>query len=138
VGPVARRESRIPQAAGIALVAALAALCWFGWLGWDVEYQIDPATGIASGPYEAWQVAGAVICLALVVVAGTILTRPLLAAATTAAAFTVSWALTQAPRDESGLWLVGALLVLLGVTVGASLLAFATGAVARRFRRHRT
>lgn len=117
------------------VLAVLAATCWFAWLAWDTTYQADPATGEASGPYEAWQVLGCVLSLAVVVVGGTAVLGAPLTVVVTTLAFTVAWSLT-ASADETGLWLVGALLVLLGTAVGASVVAAATAAVlhARRAR----
>ena len=46
------------QVLGGLTVAVLSAGSWLAWMGWDDEYQIDPRTQVASGPYEAWQVVG--------------------------------------------------------------------------------
>jgi len=127
--------SRAGTVGRIALVAVLTAGCWFGWLGWDVEYQTDPLSGVASGPYEAWQVAGALLCLVMVVIGATVLLGPVAAVATTAATFAISWSITQATRDVTGMWLVGAILVLFGVAAGATVVAVATTAVAKNRRR---
>lgn len=116
-----------------ALVAVLAAACWFGWLAWDTTYQVDPLTGAASGPYEAWQVAGCGVCLAAVVAWGTVLLGARATVVLTTLAFTVAWSVT-ASSDETGLWGVGAVLVLLGVALGGSVVAGVTAVVLRRRR----
>ncbi|WNB86533.1 hypothetical protein [Cellulomonas sp. ATA003] len=113
-------------------LAALAAGCWFAWLGWDDTYQVDPATGVASGPYETWQVVGAVVTLAVVAGVGARWAgaRPTVVGVT--AGFTVAWSVTAASADDTGLWLVGALLVLVGVALLSGLVALATGVSRRR------
>ena len=118
--------------AGHLWVALLAAACWFAWMGWDTQYQTDPATGDVTGPYEAWQVVGCVVCLAVVTVLAARVLGGWRAAVTVALAFTAAWSITQASADESGLWLVGAALVLVGTAAGAGLVALVTVAVRRR------
>ncbi|MCC2336423.1 hypothetical protein [Cellulomonas wangsupingiae] len=115
-------------AARYALVAVLTAACWLAWLGWDTQYRTDPVTGDVTGPYEAWQVVGCVVSLLAVTVLAVRALGGLRAVATVAVTFTAAWVATQAPRDESGLWLVGALLVLLGTAAGAGVVALVAGA----------
>ncbi|SFJ68834.1 hypothetical protein [Cellulomonas sp. KH9] len=119
-------------AARYAFVAVLTAACWFAWLGWDTQYRTDPVTGDVTGPYEAWQVVGCVVSLVAVTVLAVRALGGRRAVAAVAVTFTAAWVATQAPRDDSGLWLVGALLVLLGTTVGAGLVALVAGAGRRR------
>jgi hypothetical protein len=102
--------------------AAATVLNWLGWLGWDTRRDVQP-DGSTTGPYEAWQVAGLVVVLAAVVVA-TAVRRPWAAvlAATLAmgAAVVVSWS-----GDDSGLWVIGAGMVVAGMlatTIPASIL----------------
>ncbi|MGW6131215.1 hypothetical protein ACWFNE_14420 [Cellulomonas sp. NPDC055163] len=114
-------------------LAVLTAACWFAWLAWDTTYGVDPATGVASGPYEVWQVLGCVLSLAVAVVLGTRVLGGPVTVVVTALAFTVAWSVT-ASADETGLWLVGALLVLVGVAVGSSVVAAVTAAALRRRR----
>ncbi|MBO3094677.1 hypothetical protein [Cellulomonas dongxiuzhuiae] len=119
-------------AARYALVAVLTAACWFAWLGWDTQYRTDPVTGDVTGPYEAWQVVGCVVSLVVVTVLAVRALGGRRAVATVTVTFTAAWVATQAPRDESGLWLVGALLVLLGTAAGAGVVALVAGAGRRR------
>lgn len=105
-------------------VAVLSAAAWFGWMGWDHAYQVDPATNEVSGPYEAWQVVGCVLTLLVVGVVAAHRWRPFGTALVLPVAFTVAWSVTAASEDDSGLWGVGAVLVLLG-TAAASLLVVA-------------
>jgi hypothetical protein len=57
--------------------------------------------------------------------------RPLIAAAAMTIAFTVAWT-AQASSDETGLFMVGAIMVFVGSAVGTSVVAVATGALRRR------
>ncbi len=109
--------------AGVVLLAVLTAACWWGWLAWDDEYQIDPSTGYASGPYEAWQVIGCVLCLLVLAVVAA-LRLPLIAVvATMTLSFTIAWTVTAAGADETGLFGVGAILVFIGMACATTLVA---------------
>jgi hypothetical protein len=112
------------QISGAIVVAALAAASWYGWMGWDTQYQIDPVTQVASGPYEAWQVIGCVLSL-LVVFVGALLAglRPLWASAALTLAFTAAWTATAAPNDETGLYGVGMIMVLVGLAIATTVIA---------------
>ncbi|GAA2678213.1 hypothetical protein [Actinoplanes palleronii] len=101
---------------GTVVVAVLSAGAWFAWLGWDTEYQTDPATGVTSGPYEAWQVAGCALTL-LVVFVGALLARvpALLASLALTLAFTAVWTAQAAAEDSTGMYGVGTIMLLLGL-----------------------
>ncbi|EXF24237.1 hypothetical protein BG28_07260 [Nesterenkonia sp. AN1] len=90
---------------------------WFGWMAWDQEYQVDPVTGMEHGPYEAWQVIGCGITLLLIAL-WTSRSRWWLTVLLLPPSFTVAWSLTAAAEDSTGLWLVGAMLVGIGSTLG--------------------
>jgi hypothetical protein len=98
---------------GLFLIATTVG-AWWVWLGWDTEKTVDPETGAASGPYAVWQVAGCVLTLALIAAVGGWWLRPWLVAPVMTVAFTVAWSAQAASTDGSGLWLVGAILVLVG------------------------
>ena len=118
---------------GAAVLAAATVLTWWLWLGRDTEYQID-ANGVASGPYTTGQVAGCVLTLLVLLVAAVLLgVRPRLAAAAMTIAFTVAWT-AQASSDETGLFMVGAIMVFVGSAIGTSVVAVATHALRRRGR----
>jgi hypothetical protein len=104
-------------------IAVLAAGSWFGWMGWDHTYQYD-AAGQASGPYEAWQVAGCVLTLAVLAAAGALLVSPWLTALLVTVPFTAAWIATAAPSDDTGLWAVGAILVLGALAAGSAVVAY--------------
>ena len=110
-------------AAGALLLAALTVLTWYAWLGWDHEYQIDPVTGVASGPYEANQVIGCVLTLLGLALAAGVLVHPWVPLAVMPLAFTVAWSVDAAGEDETGLWGVGAIMLLVGLSAGAAVLA---------------
>lgn len=120
---------------GAVLLAAATAGTWFAWLGWDDEYQVDPATGSASGPYEAWQVVGCVVTLLVLGLAVGFLVSPWVLVVVPPV-FTGVWTVDAAGSDDSGLFIVGAFLVLVGTSFGAAVVALlALGLRALRRRR---
>ncbi|RLP90061.1 hypothetical protein [Micromonospora sp. CV4] len=105
---------------------------WLLWLGWDTGYTVDPETGSRSGPYEPWQVIGCVLTLALLAaLAGTRLS-PWLVAPVMTVAFTAAWSWGALSSDDSGLWAVGAVLVLVGMAVGSTLVSLGAHRLSRR------
>jgi len=120
--------------AGLFALAAATVFSWWAWLGRDTTMTLDPATGDYSGPYTTAQVAGAVLTLAALLVAAVLLRVPALpAAAVMTVAFTAAWTAQAAGQDESGLFAVGAFLVLAGMAAGTTVVALAT----KSLRRHR-
>lgn len=101
-------------------------MTWWAWLGWDTEYQFDPSTQTYSGPYEAWQVIGCGLTFAAVAVAAALLLPPWLVTLVMPIAFTIAWSVRAAGSDDTGLWGVGAVLVLIGTAMSAAVLAFGT------------
>jgi hypothetical protein len=128
-----RSAARVPLGAPALALAVVA--CWWLWLGRDTVRDVDPVTGAVSGPYSAAQVAGCVLCLvAIVAVAAWWLpawTVDVVAPLALGAAFTSS----ALPHDDSGLWAVGAVLVLVGGAAGCAAVVAATRAVHRRVSR---
>ncbi|MGJ9406460.1 hypothetical protein ACHABQ_09080 [Nesterenkonia aurantiaca] len=111
----ASRTLRVAAWAGFVVLGSAGA--WFGWMGWDQEYQVDPVTGMEHGPYEAWQVIGCGITLLLIAL-WTSRSRWWLTVLLLPPSFTVAWSLTAEAEDSTGLWLVGAMLVGIGSTLG--------------------
>ncbi|SIM79104.1 hypothetical protein [Micromonospora cremea] len=108
---------------------------WVLWLGWDTEYTVDPQTGSRSGPYEPWQVIGCVLTLALLAaLAGTRLS-PWLVAPVMTVAFTAAWSRGALSSDDSGLWAVGAILVLIGMAIGSTLVSIGAHRLSRHLAR---
>ncbi|GAA4104594.1 hypothetical protein [Actinomadura miaoliensis] len=97
------------------LVMVLSMADWAAWLGWD-QHMDELPDGSVRGPYEAWQVIGLV---GVLLVIGVVVARRVSAVAavlgatlgmTAAAAY--DWS-----DDASGLWVIGAGLVMLGTFV---------------------
>ncbi|MGY0233966.1 hypothetical protein [Longispora urticae] len=111
----------------------LSVLVWFGWLGWDTGYQVDPATNETTGPYEAWQVVGCAASL-LVLLVGAVLVgvRPLPASAALTLAFTATWTVQAAATDDTGLFVVGALMLLVGLAVSSTVVSLVTARLRSR------
>ncbi|MFC6695104.1 hypothetical protein [Nocardioides daphniae] len=132
-GPVptvpARAGSRATAVLLAAVVLALvAAATWFAWLGWDDEYHV--VDGEQQGPYRAWQVVGAGLTLVVATALAQLRARTgwavmVLPAAATLG-FAVPWSVHAAATDDSGLFLVGAVLLVIGAGVGLSLVAMVT------------
>ena len=101
----------------VVLLAAGTAGSWWAWLGWDHTYQVDPVTGVTSGPYEAWQVVGCVLTLLVLAVLAA-LVRWWLPLAVMPIAFAVTWSAQAASEDVTGLWAVGAFMLAVGLAVG--------------------
>jgi hypothetical protein len=124
--------TRFSHPLGLLLAAAVSAGSWFAWMAGDTSYQIDPVTGDFSGPYEKWQVAGCGVCLVLVaLLTGLALPDAWASALVITVAFTAAWSVTAAAGDRTGLWLVGAVVVFLGVGLASTVVCYA-GALARR------
>ncbi len=113
-------------------VVVLTVVTWWIFLGRDVVQDFDPATGNVTGPYEAPQVIACVLVLIALVVVGTLATRAWVAVLAVAVPFTAAWTILAQATDDSGLWAVGALLVLGGTLAGGALVAAITRAVERR------
>ncbi|SFD99097.1 hypothetical protein SAMN04487819_106137 [Actinopolyspora alba] len=103
------------------VLALLTASCWWVWMAWDNGYHTDPATGATSGPYQAWQVIGCVVCLIGLGVLATVRLPWWLVLAVMPLSFTAAWSWTAAGTDGTGLWGVGAVLVFTGMLAGTGL-----------------
>lgn len=113
--------------AGLLAVSAATVLTWWAWLGRDTTSTFDPVTQTYSGPYSVAQVAGAVLTLFAVLVAAVLLRIPALAAAAAmTVAFTAAWTAQAAATDETGMYMVGATLLLGGMTAGTTVVALLT------------
>ncbi|MGC4812761.1 hypothetical protein ACLQ29_19740 [Micromonospora sp. DT228] len=118
---------------GVLFLAAATVGVWILWLGWDTRYTVDAQTGASSGPYEPWQVVGCVLSLVvLAALAGTRLS-PWLVVPVMSVAFTAVWSWRAAGTDDSGLWAVGGILVLVGMAVGSTVVSLAARRVGQRF-----
>jgi len=122
----------LPHLLLVAVLAGGAALSYVAWLGWDRRYDLDPVTGTSSGPYEAWQVVGGVVTLAALAVLAGLLGRPGLAVGVIPVVVTSLWSRDAAVRDDSGLWVVGAVLLACGLLTGVAAVASLADGVRRR------
>ncbi|MFI2363390.1 hypothetical protein [Promicromonospora sp. NPDC019610] len=113
-------------------VVVLTVVAWWIFLGRDTVQDVDPATGNVTGPYEAPQVIACVLALIALVVVGTLAAPAWVAVLAVAVPFTVAWSIQAGATDDSGLWAVGALLVLLGTLAGGAVVAVLTRLVERR------
>lgn len=113
-------------------LAALAVGTWWVFLGTDTTRDVDPVTGSTTGPYEAPQVIGCAAVLAGLVAAGTFRLPGWLAVTAVALPFTAAWSVNAATSDDSGLWVIGGGLVLVGTVGGGALVAGLTRALRRR------
>jgi hypothetical protein len=113
-------------------VVVLTVVAWWIFLGRDVVREVDPATGNVTGPYEAPQEIACVLVLAALVVVGTLSAPAWAAVLAVAVPFTAAWTIQAQATDDSGLWAVGALLVLLGTLAGGAVVAVVTRVVERR------
>ena len=123
------------SAAGAAL-GLFAAAMWLAWLGWDHDYYL--VDGVPQGPYRAWQVIGCGASICVAAVATQVWARgrgAVVLAAAAAVGFAVPWSMDAASTDESGLWVVGLVFLLVGGFVGLVVLLTVSGAVLRRVRR---
>ncbi|RJL36246.1 hypothetical protein D5H75_04265 [Bailinhaonella thermotolerans] len=109
-------------AAGLyaALLSALALANWLAWLGWDRERDIQP-DGSATGPYEPWQVIGLGLVLAALSARAGRRGRPVIGTLALAGTTWLAWCVNAFLSDDSGLWGVGALMLLPVVFAGVAL-----------------
>lgn len=129
----AHRPSPARRAGVLLGLALFAAAMWAAWLGWDTEYyEVD---GVQHGPYREWQVVGCGLSvvvgavLAQVLLRSTAMVAPLAAAAVVG--FAVPWTMSAASTDDSGLFVVGAVMLLVGGFIALAALLAVTGAVLR-------
>jgi hypothetical protein len=125
-------QNRYLTALATLVIVALTTATWWT-LGRDTSYEVDPATGSVTGPYEAPQVIACVVVLVALVVIAALVLPAWLAVLVVSLPFTGAWTIHAASNDDSGLWAVGAILLLVGTLVGATTVT----AVTRRLVRNR-
>ena len=112
-----------------------AAAMWFAWLGWDHEYYL--VDGVAQGPYRAWQVIGCGVSIVVATVAAYLwVPRPsavFVLAGAAATGFAVPWA-HDASSDDTGLWLVGLIMLAVGGCLGLAVVLLVTDALVKSER----
>ncbi len=136
-GPASERGPRTSTGStrlwGTAFVLALfAAGMWFAWLGWDHQYyEVD---GVPQGPYRAWQVIGCGAAIAVVAVLACLwvsqaTTAVFVLAGAATVGFAVPWSIDASTSDDTGLWAVGLMLLLVGGGTGLTVLLAITQVV---------
>jgi hypothetical protein len=132
---VEARPGRLFLAA--AVLALVAGAIWFAWLGITKEYYV--VDGNEHGPYRPWQVIGAGVSMVVATVVAYLSVRGVLAVfvlpLTAAIGFAVPWTVDAAVSDDSGLFVIGAVLVYLGVSVGLGLVLGLVAPVANAITR---
>lgn len=117
------------------LLGGVTLAAYWALLGWDRERDVDPATGAETGPYQAWQLLGLGVVLAVLTFEAGRRGHPWLATLVVPAALTASFVVSAVTdRSSDGLWPVGAVLVAVGSAVGTGLVA-GLGAYLGRQRR---
>ena len=101
----------------------LGAGAWGAWLGWDHTYYYDESVGAMQGPYRPAQVVACAVTVAALTALLSVLWNPVVVAAGVTVGFGIGWTLQARSEDESGLYVVGAIALLFGLTVGTSVAA---------------
>lgn len=112
-------------------LALFSAAMWGAWLGWDQEYHL--VDGVEQGPYRAWQVVGCGVTIVVGAVAAHLWARTawtlLVLPAVATVGFAVPWTLEAAGSDDSGLFVLGLMLLVIGMGVGLTLVLAVVTAV---------
>ncbi|MEU3662732.1 hypothetical protein AB0E77_23835 [Streptomyces sp. NPDC032940] len=124
------RSKSVAELVSGLVVAAVAVGLWAAWLGWDQERDVHP-DGSTTGPYEAWQVIGLVVTLLVPVCWAAWRGHGVGAVTGVGVGLTVSAGYDWSD-DASGLFVVGAGMVLVGSVAVTSALVAVVGAVRRR------
>jgi len=113
-----------------ALVASTAIGSWL-FLGPSATPIVDRDTGEYTAAAFPMILGCGALLLALTI-AATFVVRPLLVVPAVALPFTAAWTAGAASADESGLWAVGAVIALIGSTVGAAIVSVLTDSARKR------
>jgi len=126
--PTRSRGSRTLAAATLALATVLN---YAVWLAWDQQKDFNPVTNRETGPYEAWQVIGAALVLAVLAFAAGWRRQPVLATIVIPVVFTTCWSVDAATQvtPDANLWPIGAVALAMGTLAGAALFALAGFAI---------
>ena len=114
---------RRPPALVLGVGALLGALTWGAWLGWDRTPSYDVVTGTVQTPYVTLQVLGCALTVGLVTAVLAVLWHPVAAAAGVALGFWLVCTVDAAFRDDSGLFVVGSVMLAVGLAVGTAVAA---------------
>lgn len=100
------------------LAVLVAAVAYWALLGWDTTKDVD-AAGNETGPYSTLQVVVFVLILVALAVWIGLRRDPLVSSIVLAVVTTIDFGISGATSDDSGLWIVGAILVLVGSLAGS-------------------
>jgi peptidoglycan/LPS O-acetylase OafA/YrhL len=115
-------KSRRPALWAVALGVA-ATVSYLAFLGWDRNKDVDPVTGAETGPYEAWQVVGLGLVVAVLAFGAGRQHQVVPALVGIPAGLTLAFVVAAVTSPDADLWLVGAVLVALGSAAGTALVA---------------
>lgn len=118
---------------GFVLALVLGAATYAAWLGWDTEYYFDEDIGAYQGPYTTAQVIGCALTFGVVTVLLALCWRPAPVAAGMSLGFWALWTAQASTEDETGLFVVGSMLLLTGLVAGSALAAAIGRAVRARW-----
>ncbi|GAA2112772.1 hypothetical protein [Actinomadura alba] len=108
--PSRPRRRGLAELSVVLLLAGVTVADYLAWLGWDQRRDVHP-DGHETGPYQAWQVAGLVLVLAVVGVVAVWLDHAGAALLALPVALSAACGVDWAPDDGSGLWAVGVVMV---------------------------
>jgi hypothetical protein len=128
----------------LGLGAVFGALTWGSWLGWDRTTSYDVITGTEQTPYVTLQVLGCALTVGVVTAVLAARWHPVAGAAGVSVGFWLAWTVDASTQDDSGLFMVGAVMLAVGLAAGTAVAAAvgvgvraATDATRRRrARRH--
>jgi hypothetical protein len=114
------RSRPVAQGLGLLAVIAVTAGLWYAWMGWTPT----------DSDFHTWQVAGCLISLIVLLVGAQLLgVRPWLAGPALVVTFTVVWTMWAARADDDGLFVIGSMMVFMGMGIGTALIAGATSLI---------
>ncbi|MEU8763856.1 hypothetical protein [Streptomyces sp. NPDC048659] len=126
-------QSRNSRTLATLVLAVLAAALWAAWLGWDQQRDVHP-DGSTTGPYEPWQVIGLVLTLLVPVCLAASRRLVVEAAVGTTAGLTIA-AFYDWSDDDTGLYMVGVAMVMLGSLAATAGVAALVATLTRGARR---
>ncbi|TNM64525.1 hypothetical protein FHN55_13435 [Streptomyces sp. NP160] len=119
--PVERPASRSAQ---FALSVAAGVLVWGAWLGWDTSASFDVVTREVESPHVTLQVLGCALTTGAVTAVLGARWWWAAAAGGVSVGFWLGWTTQAGAGDDTGLYLVGALVLAVGLGAGTSFAAF--------------
>lgn len=120
---------------GFTLALILGAGTYAAWLAWDTQYYFDADVGAYQGPYRPAQVVGCALTFGLLTATLALLWRPVLVAAGMSLGFWLLWTVQASAKDETGLFIVGSMLLSIGLAAGSALAGAIGFALKKRWGR---